>query len=152
MKAPPPASENPYGFHQRYNITKQNGEPIDPKAVYFVLRLDPDGDDPAHLAACRHAAEAYSRGILTLPDARHLQRTALELIEYAKASAAETRRRAQLFPALTGAAAAALARIESDIESEYIKTEEGNELRAVLATACQVESNHGTGKNKPGVP
>lgn len=30
------------GLEQKYIITKKNGHPVDPKAVYFVLRLDQD--------------------------------------------------------------------------------------------------------------
>lgn len=30
------------GLDNKYIITKKNGNPIDPEAVYFVLRLDKD--------------------------------------------------------------------------------------------------------------
>lgn len=57
----PTKSENPKGLHQRYKITKVDGSPTDPRAVYFVLRLDGFGDDPGHIRACREAALAYVR-------------------------------------------------------------------------------------------
>lgn len=52
--------DNPHGLHKRYDVAKTNGEPIDPRAVYFVLRLDGFGRDPGHIAACRAAARAYA--------------------------------------------------------------------------------------------
>ncbi len=55
----PTEEENPDGLNQRYNVTKANGEPCDPRAVYFVLRLDSYGDDPEHIEACRAAAKTY---------------------------------------------------------------------------------------------
>lgn len=80
----PSQQENPHGLHGRYKIEKLNGEPIDPRAVYFVLRLDGFGNDPAHIQACRAAAKAYAeeaeRG-----RAAWLQRMAQELrrlVEY----------------------------------------------------------------------
>ncbi|MEE9459864.1 MAG: hypothetical protein V3V84_08890 [Candidatus Bathyarchaeia archaeon] len=30
------------GYESKYTITKNNGNPVDPKADYFVLRLDKD--------------------------------------------------------------------------------------------------------------
>ena len=30
------------GYEKKYNISKTNGNPTDPKADYFVLRLDKD--------------------------------------------------------------------------------------------------------------
>jgi hypothetical protein len=55
----PSERENPNGLHQRYTVAKANGEPTDPRAVYFVLRLDGFADDAAHLQACRAAARGY---------------------------------------------------------------------------------------------
>ena len=52
--------ENPKGFHSRYIVSKANGEPVDPDAIYFVLRVDNGGDDPMHLCACRSALRAYA--------------------------------------------------------------------------------------------
>lgn len=60
MSCIPQASDNPHGLHQRYNVTKQNGEPTDAMATYFVLRLDGFGRDGLHIAACRAAARAYA--------------------------------------------------------------------------------------------
>lgn len=55
MRDPMPTQEqNPDGLHQRYRVEKLNG-PQDPRAVYFVLRLDRDGDDPIWTELCRKA-------------------------------------------------------------------------------------------------
>lgn len=70
----PSERDNPNGLHQRYTIAKANGQPCDPRAFYFVLRLDGLGDDPGHVAACRAAARAYCDHAPT-----HLQRVADEL-------------------------------------------------------------------------
>lgn len=56
----PSKSENPYGLHSRYSIRKADGTECDPRAVYFVLRLDGFGSDLGHIAACRAAAKAYA--------------------------------------------------------------------------------------------
>lgn len=42
------------GWYEKYIITKANGNPVDPDAVYFVLRID---KDPAARAALRKYAE-----------------------------------------------------------------------------------------------
>jgi len=60
----PHEEEDPYedrtpsqpGLYNRYTVTKTDGTPIDPKAVYFVLRLDGHGHDREHIQACREAA------------------------------------------------------------------------------------------------
>ena len=52
--------ENPGGLHKRYIVSKANGEPVDPRSVYFVLRLDGHGDDMDHIKACRVAAWEYA--------------------------------------------------------------------------------------------
>lgn len=49
-------NENPDGLHRRYNVRYANGDHTDPRAIYFVLRLDEFGDDPLHIEACRKAA------------------------------------------------------------------------------------------------
>jgi hypothetical protein len=67
-------SENPAGLHLRYIVTKASGEPVDPRARYFVLRFDRHGDDPAHVAACRKALRVYAAEIFP-----HLPRLSLEL-------------------------------------------------------------------------
>ena len=55
--------ENPKGLHLRYIITKSNGKPVDPNAEYFVLRVDENGSDPKHIAACRVAVLKYAEEI-----------------------------------------------------------------------------------------
>jgi hypothetical protein len=55
----PTYEENPNGFHQRYLVRKiladgTVAEP-DPEAVYIVLRVDPQGDDPLWTKLCRRA-------------------------------------------------------------------------------------------------
>ena len=42
------------GLHQKYHITKTNGEPVDDDAVYFVLRIDSDPH-------ARNALREYAR-------------------------------------------------------------------------------------------
>lgn len=59
----PTKEQNPDGLHQRYNVTKASGEPVDPNAFYFVLRLDSGGDDQKHIHACRAAAWRYAKEI-----------------------------------------------------------------------------------------
>lgn len=72
MTAIPDAAANPEGLHQRYTVTKTNGEPVDPMATYFVLRLDGMGRDYHHQQACRAAARAYAKYIAEESDAAHL--------------------------------------------------------------------------------
>lgn len=67
--------ENPQGFHQRYKVTKLNGDPIDESSEYFVLRLDENGDDMNHIAACRKAILTYAKAI-----ADHLPNLSYHLI------------------------------------------------------------------------
>lgn len=68
--------ENPNGLHQRYLIKKYAGmkktgflteepiwEDVDPKAEYFVMRLDNGGKDPNHINACRIGIHAYADAI-----------------------------------------------------------------------------------------
>jgi NTP pyrophosphatase (non-canonical NTP hydrolase) len=62
MKPLPTPEENPAGLHGRYRITKANGDPVDPSAEYFVLRLD-HAADFAHLSACRAALALYANAI-----------------------------------------------------------------------------------------
>ncbi len=59
MMNAPSQTENPTGYHARYEIKKADGTPCDPSAVYFVLRLDSGGGDHHHIAACRAAMRAY---------------------------------------------------------------------------------------------
>ncbi len=51
----PEQHENPDGLHRRYKVEKVHGED-DPRAFYFVLRLDQYGDDPWWIDCCREAA------------------------------------------------------------------------------------------------
>lgn len=60
----PKREQNPRGLHRRYTIARANGTPVDPAADYFVLRIDPNGSDLAHVRACRRAARAYARCVL----------------------------------------------------------------------------------------
>lgn len=81
----PSAAQNPNGLHKRYEVKKLVGE-TDPNAVYFVLRLDNGGDDPAHVEACREAAFEYCEHILSRSDhdrsdCDHLSQMARELAE-----------------------------------------------------------------------
>ena len=78
MSAIPELSANPTGLHRRYNVTKVNGEPTDPMATYFVLRLDHFGRDGAHIEASRAAARAYVAKVEEI-EAKHLERMADEL-------------------------------------------------------------------------
>lgn len=55
----PTKDENPDGLHQKYIITKADGSPVDPNAIYFVLRLDYNNGDDIHIHACRSAAYQY---------------------------------------------------------------------------------------------
>lgn len=49
------------GLYQRYVVSKSDGTPIDPKAEYFILRLDPFGSDPWHINAGRAAVLLYAQ-------------------------------------------------------------------------------------------
>lgn len=57
--------ENTEGFHQKYVIAKADGSPVDPNAVYLVLRIDPDlsGDDEWWRTICRVAARRFANSI-----------------------------------------------------------------------------------------
>ncbi len=76
MYAIPTKDESPAGFHQKYIITKVDGKPIDPGAVYFALRLDFGGDDITHIRACREALWTY----ITTTTGTHLSALASSLI------------------------------------------------------------------------
>ncbi len=73
-------NDNPNGLHQRYIVSKMNGEQVDPEAVYFVLRLDKHGDDNLHVAACHVAVEAYAGFILNTPP-NHLTKLGSDLLD-----------------------------------------------------------------------
>lgn len=72
----PTEEENPNGLHGRYIVEKVNGEPIDENAEYFILRLDKNGNDPKHIAACRKAIMTYAEEIKD-----HLPKLSKDLIE-----------------------------------------------------------------------
>ncbi len=59
----PSMQSNPNGLHERYKVTKSNGEVVDIGAIYFVLRLDPNGSDLDHVWACQEAALTYANTI-----------------------------------------------------------------------------------------
>ncbi len=76
----PTQDENPHGLHQRYVVAKADGTPVDPLAIYFVLRIDAHGDDPAHIEACRAAAIAYADVVQSGdPKFAHLSQLGAEL-------------------------------------------------------------------------
>jgi hypothetical protein len=52
-------TEPPPGLYGRYVVHKADGTPTDPRAVYFVLRLDSHGHDAGHIEACRKAAYTW---------------------------------------------------------------------------------------------
>jgi hypothetical protein len=66
MKTIPAKQHNPQGLHKRYEV-KRLPDPDEPhrdsddKAVYFVLRVDHDGDDRDHIRACWAAALEFAR-------------------------------------------------------------------------------------------
>lgn len=69
MRRIPTKEDNPTGFHRRYDVSKIDGEPVDPNAEYMVLRLDWGGSDKEHIKACRIAVCAYAYAIKDhLPD------------------------------------------------------------------------------------
>lgn len=71
----PTREENPNGLHQRYVVSKTSENPVDEGAEYFVLRVDKNGKDPKHVAACRKAVLKYAEEI-----ADHLPELSKDLI------------------------------------------------------------------------
>ncbi len=53
------------GLYNKYFVTKRSGKPVDPEAVYFVLRLD---TDPVARKAARTYAEEIRATKPTLAD------------------------------------------------------------------------------------
>lgn len=51
------------GLYQKYKIEKTNGNPINPLAEYFVLRLDQYSSDLVHTEASRRAILLYAKEI-----------------------------------------------------------------------------------------
>ena len=76
MKKIPTQEENPKGLHQRYIVSKTDGEPVDDNAEYFVLRLDEGGNDIKHIKACRKAIRTYAKKIK-----KHLPQLSKDLLE-----------------------------------------------------------------------
>jgi hypothetical protein len=85
----PTAAENPNGLHKRYEVSLTSGKPIDPRAVYFVLRLDQFGKDEDHLMCCREAARTWCQRVFRLGDVHHLKQTAVDLWERLNETEAE---------------------------------------------------------------
>lgn len=77
----PSEIDNPNGLHCKYVVRKSDGSVSDPRAIYFVLRLDSFGKDEKHIEACRFAARNYANYILMNQDAPHLNQMAMELQE-----------------------------------------------------------------------
>lgn len=76
MKTIPTQEKNPKGLHQRYIVSKTDGEPVDDFAEYFVLRLDEGGNDIKHIKACRKAIRTYAKKIKN-----HLPQLSQDLLE-----------------------------------------------------------------------
>lgn len=76
----PSAAANPGGLHGRYKTEHVDGRPIDPRATYFVLRLDSFGDDELHAEACRFAAKGYAQYIFARAP-NSLEQVAKDLME-----------------------------------------------------------------------
>ena len=51
--------ETPNGLHNKYVISRTDGTPINPANVYFILKLEGEGD-PIHMEACRKAVLKYA--------------------------------------------------------------------------------------------
>lgn len=54
-------SDDEQGLYCRYDIKRVDGEVDPPGSLFFVLRLDAQGDDPAHIEACHAAALEFAR-------------------------------------------------------------------------------------------
>ena len=72
----PSATENPDGFHRRYDVAKADGSPVDEDAVYLVLRLDSGSDDDLWTSLCREAGRYLSQRLIQVG---HLKVMAAEL-------------------------------------------------------------------------
>jgi len=57
----------PQGLYGKYRIEKGDGSPVDPKAVYFTLRLDTDAHARAairaYIESCRDAQPELARDL-----------------------------------------------------------------------------------------
>ena len=86
MSKIPSKEENPEGLHRRYDVKKIYGG-LTGKEIYFVLRIDADGDDPEHLMACQAAARVYAHQIKDhIPKLSHDLHRVLDMEEAALAN------------------------------------------------------------------
>lgn len=77
MGSPTHSIEKPKdGLYNKYLVRKANNCAIDPRAEYFVLRLDDFGKDKKHIKACRKAIIAYAKDIKP-----HLPKLSADLLE-----------------------------------------------------------------------
>jgi len=62
----PSKSDNPEGLYRRYRVTKVDDTDgaADPRAMYFVLRIDRYGDDPFWIKSCRKALRKLSKELV----------------------------------------------------------------------------------------
>ena len=74
----PPVGMNPNGLHSRYLVAHASCKPIEPGALYWLLRLD-SGANASHMEASREAADLYAQRILDDDGAGHLHQMAREL-------------------------------------------------------------------------
>lgn len=51
--------ENPNGLFNKYVISRTDGTPINPENIYFLLKLEGEGD-PIHIEACQKAVLKYA--------------------------------------------------------------------------------------------
>lgn len=58
----PTKEQNKKGLHQKYHISRTDGQPIDPENEYFILKVAGKGDQK-HIEACRKAVIAYAVNI-----------------------------------------------------------------------------------------
>lgn len=56
--------ENPDGLYSKYCISKVDKTPINPENIYFILKLEGEGDS-IHMEACREAILTYANKIKT---------------------------------------------------------------------------------------
>jgi hypothetical protein len=68
-------------LYARYKVSKAHPEtdgPDDPKAIYFVLRIDSEGGDEDHIKACQAAAMEFCRRTKNQHMADDLRRILIE--------------------------------------------------------------------------
>jgi len=73
------------GLKVKYHLVKADGKPVDPKGIYFVLKLN--AEDPQHAKACRLAATTYALTVMQplekKEDGNKLYKLGLELLRLA---------------------------------------------------------------------